>query len=96
MFVPFSDIYPSRTPDPPTVFCHKYEKIKKNILFLNRYRNFFLANSQRIVVLSSLKIATKLKKYGFGIPDSEKPYSGSLGLSDSLPGLKPSCSMTKV
>ncbi len=35
------------------------------------------ANFQRIIELFTQKIVTKLSKYGFGIRDPEKTYSGS-------------------
>jgi hypothetical protein len=59
----------------PTIFCsHKYHKIQKNFSF-EQVKFLFFAKT---VVLFIQKIfSLSCQKYGFGIWDPEKNYSGS-------------------
>ncbi len=60
-----------------TFLCsHKFPKIEHYFSFEVLTKKIW-ANFQRIIELFTQKIVTKLSKYGFGIRDPEKTYSGS-------------------
>ncbi len=58
-------------------FCsHKFYKIEIFCYFWNAGKKIW-PNFQRIIELFTQKVVTKPSKYGFGIRDPEKTYSGS-------------------
>jgi hypothetical protein len=89
--IPDPDFYPSRIRDPKTstkergekkIGCHNFLCSHK----LNKIANYFSfevlkkniwANFQRIIELFTQKLSLSSQKYGFGIRDPEKTYSGS-------------------
>ncbi len=91
---PDPDFYPSRIPDPKTatkerdeknIFCHTIfcsHKFHKNVNYLifEMLKKIIWANFQRIIELFyQKKLSISSEKYGFGIQDPEKTYSGSRG-----------------
>jgi hypothetical protein len=96
---PYLDFYLSQIPDPTIdtkeegqkiwysiFFCsHKYHKIE-NDLFLNRYRKKYEPiQSQRIILLFSQNIVTKLSKIWVLVPGSEIRDPGSAKILFQIP-----------
>jgi hypothetical protein len=75
-----------------TIFCsHKFHKIENYFIF-EMLKKIIWANFQRILQLFTQKISSQ--KYGFGIQDPEKTYSGSgsrgqKGIGSWIPDLDP-------
>jgi hypothetical protein len=60
-----------------TFFCsHKFHKIEYYLTF-EMLKKIKLPNFQRIIEVFTQKLSPSSQKYGFGIQDPEKTYSGS-------------------